>query len=62
MLKQSDVPERVRDDVHKSLRTLPDEPGLHPEFARRIREFVRYQEGVRVQSTSESVRRINSYQ
>src|SRR5262249_44371294 len=59
MLKQSKVPERVRDDVHRALLAIPDEPGLHPEFARRIREFLRYQERVRLQSTTEAVRRIS---
>jgi hypothetical protein len=59
ILNQSKVPQHVRDDVHRALLAIPDEPGLHPEFARRIREFLQYQERVRVQSTTEAVRRIS---
>jgi hypothetical protein len=59
MLNQSRVPARIRDDVHRTLLAIPDEPGIHPEFARRVRQFVEYQERAHARAAAGAARRVS---
>ncbi len=59
MLSHASVPARVRDDVHRTLVAIPDQPGIHPEFARRIRQFLDFQERARARTTADMVRRVS---
>jgi hypothetical protein len=59
LLNQSKVPARVRDDVQRTLLTIPDQPGVHPEFARRVRQFLEQQEQARARPPAGAVRRVS---
>jgi HEAT repeat protein len=47
MFHQPGVPGRVRDNAMKDIRTIPDQPGNHPEFVLRVRQFLEAQESDR---------------
>src|SRR5262249_26512848 len=44
MFKHKHVPARLRDETLKNLRTIPDQPGIHPELGLRIRQFIEFHE------------------
>jgi HEAT repeat protein len=44
MFKQRSVPARLRDETLKNLRTIQDQPDIHPELGLRIRQFIEYHE------------------
>jgi hypothetical protein len=44
MFRHAGVPARIRDRTLSDLRTLPDQPGIHPELAVRIRQLIELQE------------------
>lgn len=60
VLNDPRVPARVRDDVHRVLVTIPDETGIHPEFARRVRRFLAYQESVRARTAAAMARHVSA--
>ncbi len=47
ILNDSAVPPKVRDSALMVIRAVPDEPGVHPEFGRRVRMFLEYQGSIR---------------
>jgi HEAT repeat protein len=62
LLNQPKVPARVRDDVHRTLLAIPDEPGIHPEFARQVRLFLDFHERAHAQPADGAVRRVSIHQ
>ena len=50
MLRHKNVSARLRDETLKSLRTIPDQPGIHPELGLRIRQFVEFHESPQPQA------------
>ncbi len=48
------VPPKVRDAALQIIRAVPEEPGIHPEFSRRVRMFLEYQERIRASMTATS--------
>jgi HEAT repeat protein len=45
MFRHKHVPARLRDEALKNIRTIPDQPGIHPELGSRIRQLVEAHEG-----------------
>lgn len=45
MFRQSRVPARLRDEVLTGLRTIPDQPDIHPQLGLRIRQFIEHYSG-----------------
>jgi HEAT repeat protein len=52
MLRHPGVPLRIREDAMKEIRTVPDQPGNHPEFVVRVRQFIEYQEKARARAAA----------
>lgn len=48
LIHDAAVPPRVRNSALQVIRAVPDDPGVHPEFGRRVRLFLEYQEGTRI--------------
>jgi HEAT repeat protein len=49
MFRHRRVPARLRDETLKNLRTIRDQPDIHPELGLRIRQFIEYHERPRRQ-------------
>jgi hypothetical protein len=56
ILNQDEVPPRIRDAAIRIIRAVPDEPGVLPEFGRRVRLFLEYQDSIVARSTASAAR------
>lgn len=54
VISDAAVPPKVRDVALQIIREVPNEPGVHPEFGRRVRMFLKYQENRRARMATTS--------
>jgi hypothetical protein len=60
MFRHADVPARIRDQTLREIRTVPEQPGIHPELALRIRQLVELQERPRPPASDPGAARLIS--
>ncbi|MHB1559842.1 MAG: HEAT repeat domain-containing protein [Isosphaeraceae bacterium] len=52
LINDAAVPPKVRDATLQVILAVPDEPGVHPEFGRRVRLFLEYQKAAQTRTAA----------